>query len=109
MRILITGAQGQLGRTLKNTNPKQIVNKKIQLIFKSKAELDLRDEYSCREVIKKYKPVWIINCGAYTSVDKAESEKKIAFDINGRGPYFLAKYLKEIGGKLIQISTDFNI
>ena len=107
MRILITGAQGQLGRTLKKTNPKKIMNKQISLFLKSKNELDLSDEYSCREVIKKYKPEWIINCGAYTSVDKAESEKKIAFNINGRGPYFLAKYLKEIGGKLIQISTDF--
>jgi len=107
MRILVTGAQGQLGRTLKKTNPKKIVNKQISLIFKSKNELDLSDEYSCREVIKKYKPEWIINCGAYTSVDKAESEKNIAFNINGRGPYFLAKYLKKIGGKLIQISTDF--
>ena len=107
MRILITGAQGQLGRTLKKTNPQIIVNKQISLIFKSKNELDLSDEYSCRDVIKTYKPAWIINCGAYTSVDKAESEKKIAFNVNGRGPYFLAKYLKEIGGKLIQISTDF--
>ena len=92
MRILITGAQGQLGRTLKKTNPHMIVNKQISLIFKSKNELDLSDEYSCRDVIKTYKPAWIINCGAYTSVDKAESEKKIAFDVNGRGPYFLAKY-----------------
>ena len=107
MRILITGAKGQLGRTLKKTNPKMIINKKISLIFKSKNELDLSDEYSCRDVINKYKPEWIINCGAYTSVDKAESEKEIAFNINGMGPYFLAKYLKNIGGKLLQISSDF--
>ena len=107
MRILITGAQGQLGRTLKKTAPNKIINKQITLIFKSKNELDLSDEKSCRDVIKKYKPEWIINCGAYTSVDKAEFEKKITFKINGMGPYFLAKYLKDIGGKLVQISSDF--
>ena len=61
MRILITGANGQLGRTLKKTNPKKIINQRISLILKSKNELDLSDEYACRDVIKKYKPSWVIN------------------------------------------------
>ena len=107
MKVLITGAEGQLGKTLIKKKPVEIFNKEIRLIYLSKKELDLSNELSCKELIKKYSPDWVINCGAYTSVDKAESQKEIANAVNSKGPYYLAKYLKEIKGKLIQISTDF--
>ena len=107
MKVLITGAEGQLGETLIKTKPPEIINKEIILISLSKKDLDLSNELSCKELIKKHNPDWVVNCGAYTSVDKAESQKEIANAVNARGPYYLAKYLKEINGKLIQISTDF--
>lgn len=107
MKILITGVSGQLGQHLILKKPSKINSEEINIIGTSKKELDLSKESECRELIFKINPDWVINCGAYTSVDKAESEKEIANLINGKGPYFLAKSLSEIGGKLLHISTDF--
>lgn len=107
MKILITGADGQLGKTLIQVKPEKIEKEEISLISKNKKELDLSNEKLCKEVITQYKPDWIINCGAYTAVDKAESQRKLVNKINGSGPFFLAKYLNKFGGKMIQISTDF--
>ena len=107
MKILITGSNGQLGKALNKNKHEIIENKNIQLINTLKSDLDLSNELSCIESIEKYNPDWVINCGAYTSVDKAEFESEKAYKINSYGPYFLAKILKKTGGKLIHISTDF--
>ncbi len=107
MNILITGIAGQLGQHLILKKPSKINSEEINIIGTSRRELDLGDESACRELILKINPDWVINCGAYTAVDKAESEKEIANLINGKGPYFIAKYLSETGGKLLHISTDF--
>ena len=53
------------------------------------------------------KPDWIINCGAYTNVEKADSEKEIAMQVNANAPMIFSEALLETGGKLLQISTDF--
>ena len=107
MKILITGSNGQLGKALNKNKLEIIESKNIQLINTLKSDLDLSNELSCIESIEKYNPDWVINCGAYTSVDKAEFESEKAYKINSYGPYFLAKILKKTGGKLIHISTDF--
>ena len=57
--------------------------------------------------LQEIKPKWIINCAAYTAVDKAESESELAFEINTRSPEKLAKTLSKYGGKMLYISTDF--
>jgi len=107
MKILITGAAGQLGQHLILKKPSRINLEEIELIITTRKQLDISKESICRDFIFKINPDWVINCGAYTSVDKAESEKEVAYLINGKGPYFLAKYLNETGGRLLQISTDF--
>ena len=107
MKILITGAAGQLGQHLILKKPSRINKEEIELFLMTRTQLDLSNESICRELIFKNNPDWIINCGAYTAVDKAETEKEFANLVNGRGPYFLAKYLNETGGRLLQISTDF--
>jgi len=107
MKILITGSNGQLGKALNKNKPEFCENNNFQLINTLKSDLDLGNELSCIESIKKFNPDWVINCGAYTSVDKAEFESEKAYKINSYGPYSLAKILKETGGKLIHISTDF--
>ena len=107
MKILITGSEGQLGKSLALTNPLKIKDDELVIFKVNKEELDLSNEFSCKYIIEKIQPDWVINCGAYTAVDKAEREKSLAFQINGNGPYYLAKYLKNHGGKLIHISSDF--
>ncbi len=102
MRVVLTGSNGQLGRELVYTKPLN-----IELISTTKKELDLSDEKSCRNFIIKSKPDWIINSGAFTDVDKAEKETKLAFSINAEAPKIFAETLESHGGKLLQISTDF--
>ncbi|GIR15748.1 MAG: hypothetical protein CM15mP28_2180 [Pseudomonadota bacterium] len=60
-----------------------------------------------QSVLKQFEPDWIINAAAYTDVDGAESNEEIAYKVNADGPYILAKSAKEIGAKLVHISTDY--
>ena len=102
MKILLTGANGQLGRSLSLLKPKD-----VNLISPSRNELDLTDNKRCFEIVKNLRPDWIINAAAYTNVDKAEEEKEIAFKINAEAPKSFAQAIEIYGGKLMQISTDF--
>ena len=102
MKILLTGASGQLGREILNTKPKG-----IEIINKNRFELDLFSEDSCINILKEYKPQWVINCAAYTNVDKAEDQKDIAYSINALAPKYFSKAIKDHGGDLLHISTDY--
>ncbi len=102
MKILITGSSGQLGKAILNKFPKNFT------LFTPKREyLNLSDETSCRMIIREINPDLVINCGAYTLVDKAEENKEYAFAINARAPKIFAEELSKTRGKLLQISTDF--
>ena len=102
MRILLTGSTGQLGNALIKFKPRN-----IDLITPNKQELNLAKKTQCFNIIKKYKPDWIINSAAYTGVDQAEKEQEIAFAINEEAPKAFAKAIKIYGGKLLHLSTDF--
>ena len=102
MRILITGINGQLGKTLTITKPKD-----IDLIPITRNELNLEDSKECFSVIKHYKPDWVLNSAAYTSVDLAESQVEIAYKVNYEAPKQFSRALSKYGGKLLHISTDF--
>ena len=102
MKVLLTGGSGQLGKSILKTKPE-----KIKIFVPNKIELNLTSKDSIFEAILKYKPDWIINCAAYTNVDKAESEKDIAFKINALAPKYFAEALNIYGGNLLQISTDY--
>ena len=102
MRVLIIGANGQLGKCLADTKPE-----KLDLISYSKQEFDLLDIDKCLQKIDRDKPNYVINAAAYTAVDKAETEKENVEIINAQNPYKIAYKLNELGGKFIQISTDF--
>lgn len=100
--ILITGANGQLGHELRTTCPAN-----IELIALTRKELNIASQKEVFETIEEKKPSLIINCAAYTNVDKAEEETEKAFDVNSKGPENLATAAKQFDCRLIHISTDF--
>ena len=102
MKILITGGTGQLGKELIRSKP---IN--VDLIAPERSQLNLENQVNCKEILRSEKPDWIINCGAYTNVDKAEIEKEIAYAINYKATETLSKEIAKIGGNFLQISTDY--
>ena len=102
MRILLTGSEGQLGRALIYYKPDN-----IELIAKSRKDLDITNKQDCMKIISRYKPKWVINASAYTLVDQAEINNQDAFSVNSNGIENLAKTIKSLGGNLLHFSTDF--
>ncbi len=102
MKVLLTGASGQLGNALVNSSPLD-----VDLITLDRSRLDLADPKSCRQSIFELRPDWVLNAGAYTSVDKAEREPELAYAVNAGAPEAFAEALAEVDGRLLQISTDF--
>jgi dTDP-4-dehydrorhamnose reductase len=104
MVVLVTGANGQLGQSIKS-----IANKypTIQFVYTDFYEMDITNIESCTNAFLKYQPQFCINTAAYTAVDKAESETEKAHLINGLGSENLAKVCKENDTILLHISTDF--
>ena len=102
MKILLTGGSGQLGKSIIKLKPLH-----VDLIAPDRSKLDLAETESCIKFVKEEKPDWIINCGAFTNVDKAESEKKNVLLINHEAPKNFSKVLSDYGGKLLHISSDY--
>lgn len=102
MKVLITGSNGQLGKALLKLKPKG-----IEVIPTNRSNFNLENIDQCKEFIVNQNPDWVINAGAYTAVDLAEDEPRKAMLVNGEAPKEIAKTLKELGGNLIHISTDF--
>ncbi|GCE64747.1 dTDP-4-dehydrorhamnose reductase [cyanobiont of Ornithocercus magnificus] len=107
MRVLLTGAQGQLGCALINAIPTTLSKIPIKLIATSRAELNLADTVACRQIVKELQPDWIINAGAYTAVDRAENEPELVYAVNAGAPRAFAETLASTGGRLLQLSTNF--
>ena len=102
MKILLTGTGGQLGQALRESKPDA-----LELIATTRQELDLSDTEACGLAVQKYQPDWVLNAGAYTAVDRAESEPALAHAINAGAPEAFAEELDRQGGRLLQVSTDF--
>lgn len=102
MKILITGANGMLAKEVKEK-----FEKGNELICTDVADLDITNEEAVIKFVEEAKPEYIINCAAFTAVDKAEDCYELADKINGDGPANLAKAAKKVGAKLVHISTDY--
>ena len=102
MKVLLTGREGQLGRTLVESVPEG-----IELIATGRSELDLSDGSACGAAVAELRPDWVLNAGAYTAVDRAESEPELADAVNAGAPGAFARALAKTGGRLLQVSTDF--
>ena len=102
MKILITGANGMLAKSVREK-----LSEGNELICTDVNEIDITDESAVLKKVEEIKPEYIINCAAYTAVDKAEDVYDLADKINADGPGNLAKAAKAVDAVLIHISTDY--
>jgi dTDP-4-dehydrorhamnose reductase len=101
-RILLTGASGQVGGELL-----EMLKPLGEVIAPTRAEMDLASSASVREMVRAVRPRWIVNPGAYTAVDKAESEPELAFAINAEAVKVMGQEARAIGAGVIHFSTDY--
>lgn len=102
-KILITGANGQVGSSLKSV----LQNENIQCHFVDQEDFDLTNNEQMHDVLTKVNPSIIINTAAYTQVDNAESDESLAAIVNSNACEFLAKYCQKNEALLIHFSTDY--
>ncbi|MDG0800649.1 dTDP-4-dehydrorhamnose reductase [Pectobacterium polaris] len=102
MKVLLTGSNGQLGRCFQDRLPAG-----WQVWATDTAELDITDYAKVLAAVKECQPDAIVNAAAYTAVDKAESEPELAALVNKTGPENLARAAKEVGARLVHVSTDY--
>jgi dTDP-4-dehydrorhamnose reductase len=102
--IVVFGASGQLGQCLKSVALKDRI---ANIYFLSSSEADISSPEALKKAFETYKPQYVINCAAYTAVDKAEDEQEAALKINKTGVVNLSHACAEHHSILIHISTDF--
>ncbi len=102
MRILLIGKSGQVGGELQ-----RILASIGETTATNRNELDLSKPDQIRNTVRRFRPDLIVNAGAYTAVDKAESEPEIARAVNGIAPGILAEEARTVGAALIHYSTDY--
>ena len=111
MNILVTGANGQLGNEMRivsgQTADNYIFTDVVNIEGVETTLLDITDAEAVRRIVKENGVRCIVNCAAYTNVDKAESDEALCRKLNAEAPKILAGAMKEVGGLLIQISTDY--
>lgn len=101
-RILLTGANGQVGWELRRT-----LAPLGEVIAVDRSKLDLADSDAIREAIRAARPELIVNAAAYTAVDQAETETDLAMRVNGVAPGVMAEEAARLGARLVHYSTDY--
>lgn len=110
MNILVTGANGQLGNELRTIAHNSLDKYIFTDINKSQPDtvvLDITDANAVRDIVSRKRIDIIVNCAAYTNVNRAETDKDLAEKLNGKAPQILASAIKSVNGLLIHISTDY--
>jgi dTDP-4-dehydrorhamnose reductase len=103
-KILVTGGNGQLGSELKELASSY---RQFEFLFLDREQFPINDPAQVQDIIAEHQPAYLINCAAYTAVDKAEAETKLAKEINGTAVGFLAAACEKQGTKFIHVSTDY--
>ena len=103
-RILVTGANGQLGKSLQSVSSEYPT---FKFLFTARDTLSIDDEAAVAASFGDFKPDYVINAAAYTAVDKAESDNEGANAVNATAVGILARASKELGAKFIHVSTDY--
>ena len=110
-KILVTGANGQLGSEMRliaqNSSDKYIFTDVSQVEGAETVNLDITDLEAVRAIVAEYNVDTIVNCAAYTNVDKAEEDIMLCTRLNAEAPDNLAIAMKEVNGLLVHISTDY--
>lgn len=111
MNILVTGANGQLGNEMRivsrGSQDRYIFTDVVEVEGQETTILDITQLEAIRHIVKEQEIDVIVNCAAYTNVDKAESEPELTELLNAKAPENLARAMKEVGGFLVHISTDY--
>ena len=111
MNIPVTGANGQLGNEMrvvsKSTNDNYTFTDVVEAEGVETILLDITDAEAVGRMVKEKGIGCIVNCAAYTNVDKAESDGTLCCKLNAEAPRILAEAMKEVNGLLVQISTDY--
>ena len=111
MNILVTGANGQLGNEMrlvsKSANDHYTFTDVVEVEGMETTLLDITDAEAVRRMVKEKGIGCIVNCAAYTNVDKAESDEALCRKLNAEAPKLLAEAMREVNGLLVQISTDY--
>ena len=111
MNILVTGANGQLGNEMriisKDTDCTYTVTEVVEAEGVETVLLDITDAEAVRSIVREKGIRCIVNCAAYTNVDKAETDEALCHTLNAEAPKILALAMKEANGLLVQISTDY--
>jgi dTDP-4-dehydrorhamnose reductase len=102
IRALVTGAQGQVGAEVVRE-----LGGRAHVIARDRAALDLADPGSIRAGVREARPDVIVNCAAYTAVDRAETDREAAHAVNAVAPGILAEEAKRAGALLVHFSTDY--
>ena len=103
MKVLVTGADGQLGHDVVKVLQEQNIN----VIACNRGILDITDESACYTIIQQHMPEIIVHCAAYTAVDQAEQNVVEAYRVNAAGTRNITVAAEQIGAKLIYMSTDY--
>ncbi len=103
MRVLLTGAKGQVGWELSNLGGKH----GLEILALDRSELDITDPVSVSKQVNRAGVSLVVNAAGYTAVDQAESEPELAFAVNRDGPAYLASACRKAGIPLVHISTDY--
>lgn len=103
-KILVTGSNGQLGKELRKLASAW---PQYEFIFLGREDLPIHHFEMVRQYFSVYHPAFLVNCAAYTAVDRAEQEKDLAMQVNGEAVGVLAAVCKENNCRFIHISTDY--
>ena len=103
MKILVTGVKGQLGYDVVKEGRKR----GLTMVGCDADDFDLRNQAAVDAFVRAVAPDVVIHCGAYTAVDKAESEGELCYDVNVNGTRYVAEAAASLGAKLIYISSDY--
>jgi dTDP-4-dehydrorhamnose reductase len=103
MKLWVIGAEGLLGKAML----KQCALKDISVVGTNREQADIARRESLVAAAHKINPTHIVNCAAYTNVDKAEGEREKCFEVNADGPAYAAEIAREMGARFVHISTDF--
>lgn len=111
MKILVTGANGQLGSEMRivsrSSAHEYVFTDVVDLPGGETIKLDITDLDAVRAAVKEYGVKAVVNCAAYTNVDKAETDQQLCALLNAKAPENLAVAMKEVDGLLVHISTDY--